>query len=132
MENLSDLNGDLRSIAEVIGRNSALYLVSQCPRYKTEKRAGKGQILLYVPKPRNLDLDHNLVKILGYQDAAKIAQVFGGELLILSQCSQIILSARNEGIRRMKALGFSLKELVDIFNISERVIYSVLEKCTTA
>ena len=129
---MDDLNGDLRSIVEVIGRNSALYLVSQCPRYKTEKRAGRGQIMLYVPKPKNLDLDHNLVKILGYQDAAKISNVFGGELLILSQCSHITLSVRNQGIKSMRQAGFSPKELVNLFNISERTIYSVLGDCITA
>jgi hypothetical protein len=42
MERINDLNGDLRSIAEVIGRQNALYLVSQCPRYKTENVQDKG------------------------------------------------------------------------------------------
>lgn len=127
MERIDDLKGDLRSIAEVIGRQSALYLVSQCPRYKTEKRAGKGQLLLYVPKIRSLTVDHRLVKTLGYLNASKLSKEFGGELLVLAHCNQMILQARNTGIKEMSKYGFSVKDLADIFHVTERIVLRVYE-----
>ncbi|MDY6550762.1 MULTISPECIES: Mor transcription activator family protein [Acinetobacter] len=127
MESIDDLNGDLRSIAEVIGRHNALYLVSQCPRYKTEKRAGQGQLFLYVPTLKRLEMNHFLVKTLGYPDAEKLSKEFGGELLVLAQCKQIILRARDNGIREMIRVGFNVNDLVNIFNASERVVSRIYE-----
>lgn len=122
---LNDLNGDLRSIAEVIGRQNALYLVSQCPRYKTEKRAGKGQLFLYVPTLKRLEMNHFLVKTLGYPDAEKLSKEFGGELLVLAQCKQLILKTRDNGIRQMIKCGFGIQELANIFNVTDRIIKRV-------
>ena len=81
MERIDDLSGDLRSIAEVIGRQNALYLVSQCPRYKTEKRAGQGQLFLYVPTLKRLEMNHFLVKTLGYLDAENSQKNLAGSCL---------------------------------------------------
>ena len=127
MERIDDLNGDLRSIAEVIGRQNALYLVSQCPRYKTEKRAGQGQLFLYVPTLKRLDMNHFLVKTLGYPDAEKLSKEFGGELLVLAQCKQMILKARDNGIREMLRAGFNVIDLVSAFNVNERTINKIYE-----
>ena len=127
MESIGDLNGDLKSIAEVIGRHNALYLVSQCPRYKTEKRAGQGQLLLYVPKLKRLEMNHFLVKTLGYPDAEKLSREFGGELLVLAQCKQMILKARDNGIREMIRRGFNVTELANIFNVTERIVSKIYE-----
>ncbi|WP_180183706.1 Mor transcription activator family protein [Acinetobacter sp. YH01020] len=127
MDYIGDLNGDLKSIAEVIGRQSALYLVSQCPRYKTEKRAGKGQLLLYVPKLKNLNSDHTLVKAIGYVDACKLAKEFGGELLVLAHCNHMVLEVRNNGIRNMMKSGFSIRELASFFNVTESIVSRIYE-----
>ena len=127
MERINDLNGDLRSIAEVIGRQNALYLVSQCPRYKTEKRAGQGQLFLYVPTLKRLEMNHFLVKTLGYLDAEKLSKEFGGELLVLAQCKQIILKTRDNGIRQMMKYGFGVQELANIFNVTERIVSRIYE-----
>jgi len=127
MNSLSGLSGDLKSIAEVIGRDQALYLVSQCRRYKTENRVGRGQLLLYVPKLKKLTAEHNLVRALGYDDAHKLSTVFGGELLVLSHCNQMILSTRNEGIKNMMRNGFSITELVEFFNVTERIVLKILK-----
>ena len=127
---LNDLNGDLRSIAEVIGRQNALYLVSQCPRYKTEKRAGQGQLFLYVPTLKRLEMNHFLVKTLGYLDAEKLSKEFGGELLVLAQCKQLILKARNDGIKEMSKYKFTPNELANIFNVTDRIIKRVASATT--
>ncbi|OTG64357.1 hypothetical protein B9T25_13025 [Acinetobacter sp. ANC 4470] len=125
MDYIEDFNGDLRSIAEVIGRDQALYLVSQCPRYKTEKRSGKGQLLLYVPKLKKLTLEHGLVRAVGYVDAQKLSTVFGGELLVLSHCTHMILEKRDEGIRTMMKSGFSIADLASYFNVTERIVLRI-------
>lgn len=127
MESIADLNGDLRSVAEVIGRQNALYLVSQCPRYKTEKRAGQGQLFLYVPTLKRLDITHFLVKTLGYSNAEKLSKEFGGELLVLAQCKWMILSARDNGIRKMIRSGFKVQELALMFNVAERIVSKIYE-----
>ena len=127
---LNDLNGDLRCIAEVIGRQNALYLVSQCPRYKTEKRAGQGQLFLYVPTLKRLEMNHFLVKTLGYLDAEKLSKEFGGELLVLAQCKKIILRARNDGIKEMSKYKFTSNELANIFNVTDRIIKRVASATT--
>lgn len=120
-ESILDLKGDLRAIAEVIGRQKALYLVSQCPRYKVAGRQGS-QVLLYVPKIKNFDLEHYIVKALGYNDAINLSQHFGGELLVLSQCQHIILKVRNEGIKALIKSGISKKEVAMMFGVSQRTI----------
>lgn len=121
MDALKDLQGDLRSIAEVMGRQQALYLISQCPRYKVAGRQG-AQVLLYVPKTKNFDISHHIVQSLGYHDAYKLSQHFGGELLVLSQCRHIILKVRNEGIKSLVNLGISKKEVAELFGVSQRTI----------
>lgn len=117
-----DLKGDLRSVAEVIGRQKALYLVSQCPKYKSEKRTGVGQLFLYVPQATRLKMDHNLVTILGYEDAHRLCLVFGGELLVLSQCKHILIKNRNVGIKSMFEQGFRIDEIAKYFNLSTRTV----------
>ncbi|WP_165383050.1 Mor transcription activator family protein [Acinetobacter sp. WCHAc060033] len=125
MEYINDLNGDLKSIAEVIGRQKAFYLVSQCPRYKTEKRAGKGQLLLYVPTLKRLCSNHFLSKTLGDIDAQKLSKVFGGELLVLTHCNHMILQMRDDGIRRMMRCGFTIEELALMFGVTERIVSKI-------
>ena len=119
-KNINDLTGDIRSIAEIIGKQQALFLVSQYPRYKSKKRNGEGQLLLYVPKESRLGFDHKLIDILGYTDALKLCKEFGGELLTLSLCKHIILKRRNAGITDMLKQGYSLEQLAVFFNLSTR------------
>lgn len=77
----------VQEIAEVIGRERALFLIGQLPRcYVRDKRyntraSSKGacRVVMYVPK--RLRPDHPLVAILGWQDAEKLTQAFGGEIL---------------------------------------------------
>ncbi|WP_052455948.1 hypothetical protein [Acinetobacter bereziniae] len=124
-ENINDLTGDIRCIAEIIGKQQALFLVSQYPRYKSKKRNGEGQLLLYVPKANHLGLDHRLVAILGYVDAYKLCSEFGGELLTLSFCKHIILKKRNAGIIDMLKQGYSSEQLAEFFNLSTRAVLLV-------
>ena len=125
---VNDLTGDIRSIAEVIGREQALSLVGLYPRYKAKKRNGEGQLLVYAPKSNHLSFDHKLVEILGYKDAVKLSQNFGGELLTLSLCKHIVLKHRNAGIKDMLQQGFSLRDVAEFFGLSSRgVLLAVSE-----
>jgi hypothetical protein len=63
-------------------------------------------------RPRNESFP---CKTLGYLDAEKLSKEFGGELLVLAQCKQIILKTRDNGIRQMMKYGFGVQELANIF-----------------
>lgn len=121
-ENINDLTGDILSIAEIIGKQQALFLVSQYPRYKSKKRNGEGQLLLYVPKESRLGFDHKLIDILGYTDTVKLCKEFGGELLVLSQCKHILIKSRNAGIKSMFEQGYRIDEIAQYFNLSTRTV----------
>lgn len=75
----------VQDVADVLGRERALFLIGQLPRCViTDRSKGDAgtkaeRVILYVPK--NLKPDHVLVRILGWQDAMKLVRVFGGELL---------------------------------------------------
>lgn len=81
--------------------------------------------MLYVPKLKNFDLNHNLVQVLGYEDAYKLSKHFGGELLILSQCKQIILKSRNIGIKSMLQQGFKKEQVAEFFSLTTRTVCRV-------
>ena len=66
-----------------------------------------------------------MVKALGYVDAQKLSTVFGGELLVLSHCTNMILEKRDEGIRKMMKSGFSIADLASFFNVTERIVLKI-------
>ena len=59
------------------------------------------------------------------KEQLKTPKEFGGELLVLAQCKQIILKTRDNGIRQMMKYGFGVQELANIFNVTERVVSRV-------
>lgn len=126
MDDLTDLKGDLKSVAEVIGRQNALFLVSQCPRYKVSKRPGQGLVMLYVPQVRNI-FNHPLATAVGFDTAYQLSKHFGGELLTFSQCKHIILKHRNQGILQMLQQGYSRDEVAEIFGLTVRAISGVMK-----
>jgi hypothetical protein len=76
-----------QELADVLGRERALYLIGQLPVcYVKDKRwkpransKGSRRVILYVPK--RLRPDHRLVAILGWNDAQRLVDAFGGEIL---------------------------------------------------
>lgn len=121
MEQTCDLSGDLKAVAEVIGRQPALYLVSQCKRYQVKGRCGRGQIMLLIPKNTNIDLNHHLVRVLGYPLAQKLVNYFAGELLRF-YVDDLVIRARNAGIRAMYRQGYKQSQLAEIFQLTTRTI----------
>lgn len=116
------LPGVVQDIADVIGRERALYLIGQLPRVVVRDvrypAAEREQVVLYVP--RVLRPDHRLVAILGWDDAERLARVFGGELLKPGNCAQLYRAHRDQAIMRLLAEGVPQPMLCEWFEVSPR------------
>jgi len=119
---------NVQEIADVIGRERALYLVGQLPRcVMRDKRfpgTFKSEVLLYVPK--RLPVDHELVHILGLEDAQKLARHFGGEILKPGTCAEVYRRFRDASIRDLHRQGLNRGVLAEWFDMSERQVRNVL------
>lgn len=128
---MNRLPASVQEIADVIGRERALYLIGRLPRcYVADKRkreANKGgfseRVMLYVPK--SLRPDHPLVQILGWPDAQRMVQAFGGEVLAPANCKHLVAGFRDAHIERLSREGLPLKLLADWFGVSERLVSNI-------
>lgn len=118
------LPASVQEIADVIGRERALYLVGQLPRCYPPSGGGREQVLLYVPK--KLTPTHRLVKILGWDEASRLADEFGGEILKPGNCRDVYRQHRDAGIVSSAAQGIPLSMISSWFQVSIRHIQSVL------
>lgn len=109
-----------QEIADVIGREKALFLIGQLK--PTPGR--RWRICLYVP--RRMPLDHWLVRLLGYQDAEALRREFGGIILQPGSCSHLVREFRNREVRRMAAEGMSHAEIADAVGLSSRHVRNLL------
>lgn len=114
-----ELTQTVQDIADVIGRERALYLIGKLPTTRVESR-GYNKVLLYVPK--NLPVDHLLVTILGWNDAAKLVRHFGGELIQVSNCEYIYRAFLHRSIKQMTADGMTVKAVAELLGLSERTV----------
>lgn len=116
-----------QQIADVIGRDRALHLVRT---WKKTLSGNAGQnfdrVCIYIPA--KLPLDHELVRVLGYPDAAKLVAEFRGEILYLSTCEDLFRGWRNQAIRRLARDGLKPPELAEWFDISDRQVRNVLRE----
>lgn len=127
------LPSTVQEIADVIGRERALFLIGQLPRYHVQDtRKGKAgsaglseRVILYVPK--TLKPDHHLVRILGWNDAARLVRVFGGCLVHSSNCQEVYRPHRDAGIRLVHAQGVPVAMVADWFGLTERRARQILE-----
>jgi hypothetical protein len=118
------LPGVVEDIAQVIGRDRALFLIGQLPRCIGGGRAYPGrrpsQVVLYVPRPSRLRDSHPLVRILGPQDAMTLCEAFGGELLKPATCEGVYRSFRDRSLVELAARGVPVSELAEIFGLTQR------------
>lgn len=128
------LPASVEEIAEVIGRERALYLVGQLPCcYVQDKRRREGpnggksrRVILYVPK--TLKPDHYLVAILGWRDAQRMVDVFGGELLCPPTLRDVVYRPfRDAAIVELHQQGVAIGMLAEWFDMTERRVRQVLE-----
>jgi hypothetical protein len=88
-----------QEIADVIGRDRALFLIGQLP----VSGARSWRRVVYIPK--RMPLDHPLVALMGWHDAEKLRRTFGGEILQPSNCNCVARAWRNRVICSMAADG---------------------------
>lgn len=118
------LPGQAEEIAQVIGRERALYLIGQLPRYVVKDKRSPGsrgtQVVMYVPTLRRLRMTHNLVRILGEDDAMNLCKAFGGEIMNPPNCAAIRRDFHHRALVQLAGEGFSDIDLAEIFDLSRR------------
>lgn len=119
---MGELPHSVQEVAEVIGRERALYLAGQLPRCGS--RAWRR--FISIPRPARLKSDHRLVQVLGWDDAQALCEVFQGENIELATCTEMIRSWRDLNVRRLAQQGNSSAELARIFGLSQRQIRNIL------
>lgn len=113
------LPGVAQEIADVIGRERALYLIGQLPRCLMGSVGRKSmQPMLYVPK--RLAVDHLLVRLLGVADAQALVDAFGGECLKPPTCRSVHLRFRDSEIMSMLAGGMTPHLVAEAVGVTER------------
>lgn len=113
----------VQEVADVIGRDLALYLVGQLPR-----AASNGTPMLYVPK--TLKPEHPLVGMLGWPAAMKLVRAFGGEILQPAHCADVYREFRDASILRLLSQGHSAKTLADWFRVCDRHVRNLVRENT--
>lgn len=120
------LPASVRELADVIGTERALFLIGQLPKCVSKKST---HVILYVPTQARLTPDHRLVQILGWRDAVKLCQAFGGEILQPANCAQLYRSFRDRSIYRLVTQdGMKLSEVAELFEMTERHVRNVLRE----
>lgn len=124
------LPASVQEIADVIGRERALYLIGQLPRtYPPSTKSARGgaeRVILYVPK--SLRPDHPLVMILGWKDASRLVSAFGGEVMQPANCRDIYRRFRHRSILAMLEAGESPSNIADLLCVSDRHVRNVMKE----
>lgn len=121
-----ELPESLQNIADIIGRDRALFLIGQLPRTKQIKRDGRTRWRIYVYFPLCLTTNCKLVQILGWDDALKLNNVFRGETLCLPSCHEMAIKFLHESIRNRYLIGVSIEILCITFAMTRRSITKIL------
>lgn len=121
------LHGVMQEIADVIGRDAALYLVGRLPRCHPASRKTE-TVVLYVPTLKRLGLDHNLVRILGWVNAEKLCRHFGGEILQPGNCRDVYRPFRDRSIARLVIEGLPPRMVAEWFGVSDRHVRNVIRE----
>ena len=110
---MTALPPSIAEIAEVIGRDRALYLIGQLPQ-----RGGRSwRSYFYVPQ-RIKSPDHWMVELIGQRDADLMVAAFGGLILQVANGRAIYRRYRDEQIRQSIEEGVSAEHLAEIFDLS--------------
>lgn len=119
------LPGSVQEIADVLGEERALFLIGQLPRCYNGKQF---HVILYVPTPGRMGRDHELVRILGWNDAVKMANHFPGEILHPAPCASLYKSFRDAQIVQLVADGLPTQTAADWFSVSERQVRNLVRE----
>lgn len=124
------LPASVQEIADVIGRDRALFLIGQLPKtYPPSTRTTHGateRVILYVPK--SLRPDHPLVRILGWKHASKMVVAFGGEILTPANCREVYRRFRDRSIAMMIGDGVETGKIAEMMGVSHRHVRNVAKE----
>lgn len=109
------LPASVQEIADVIGRERALFLVGQLPRCYSRKSC---HVILYIPKV--IKPGHHLAKILERNEVAKMVDAFGGEIMQPANCAGIYKGFRDRSALTMLETGLKPQEIAEILGVSDR------------
>lgn len=119
-----ELPRSVQEIVAVIGREQTLSLIGQLPVYsvidKRHPNAKNTRVILYVP--RTLNNDCALIGMIGWHDAAKMVDKFGGSLLYPGNCSCVQREFIVNTIKRMAAEGVCQKVIALTLDVSEKTV----------
>ena len=119
-DDFTDLPQSAREIAEVIGRELALGLIASLPQSGSRPwRRG-----LYVPK--NLPVDHWLVRKLGWKMAQKLSRAFAGMILQPANCRVIERRFHHRVIPNLVADGVPVEEVAELTRLSAYRVREIL------
>ncbi|CAG2144488.1 hypothetical protein LMG31506_03017 [Cupriavidus yeoncheonensis] len=125
------LPASVQEIADVIGRERALYLIGQLPRCYVDRKGHKGwRVILYVPTLPRLSPDHQLSQILGWNDAEKLARHFGGEILQPANCREIYRAYRDKVIIEKMCAGAKASDVAAMMEMTVRQIQNIAREIT--
>lgn len=119
------LPDSVQQVAEVIGRESALELVRRWPRTKTNGDVPFRPVL-YVPA--RLSPDHRLVAILGWNKAEALVRVFGGDIIFLATCANVVRDSRDDAIADALARNATPAAIATRLGMSERHVRRIAAK----
>ena len=123
------LPASVQEIADVIGRERALFLVGQLPRcYVSTAGHQSWRVIMYVPK--ELKPSHELVKILGWHDASKLVAAFGGEILNPASCAEVYRAFRDKTALAMSEAGMKPTEVAEALGVSDRHVRNLRKEKT--
>ncbi|KVX10606.1 hypothetical protein WL01_22485 [Burkholderia ubonensis] len=117
------LPNSVQVIADVIGRERALYLIGQLPTYVAGAEGKKSShIILNVPTLPRLHDAHRLVRILGRTDAEKLCRQFGGEILWPANCAEIYRRYRTKVAVQLVREGRTVVDVADLLGVHPRTV----------
>ncbi|MFO1417275.1 MAG: Mor transcription activator family protein [Methylotetracoccus sp.] len=106
--------GQLRPLVEVAGWPAVCKLVE-----------AYGGTRLYVPK--SLGPDHELARLIGFDEALALAALLGGEPHFdIPRCAGLARAARDAGLRADRAAGMTFSQLARKYHMTERNVLNIL------
>lgn len=121
-----DLPEGVRTLADVIGREKALYLAGHflCWDYEPGRRQGMSGCV-YIPKRLGV-AGRRLVELVGANDAARLVRELGGMLIYLSACKAVTQRWRAREAARMVREGTQQIEISAVLGVSDRTVRNLL------
>lgn len=117
-----DLGENLRQVAAVIGRASAMKLVGASSKHRKYRGKMERRVCVYVPHdPRGSRLE----EMIGIDDAAKLSKEFGGITLHLGCGTSVYRQFRDNAVVGMLAEGWPVKHVAWMFDMSERQVRNI-------